>query len=397
MGNTSGGWTGRCAVTTPNDAPKMPPEAAAILLQYKAVEELAARMGLAHTLQNRNGGFSLTGATPRAVVATEPLVASAGAPLIWTPQQLVAHSFNVPPYFIEEIIAPGATTIIFGAREAGKTQLAFTMVRAIQEAALFLGRFQARRCRVAFCQFDMPPVAFQRRLQDAMQHCPFDADVLRIVLGDGSTRDTLAATRKTPWVARLAEWQPDVVVFDSLRKTHRESENDTGAPSRVYSKWHELFEGAAFVATHHVTKQPSKFEQRKRGSSTYRAVEETEAYRGTTAWLDDADFGVMLSNDKQRRVVQLTRGRTLSEETKAQLLPVRLDEAFGLFLVPTEPMPVERLKQYRLQHPTHTKQQAVEWIAAEVKGRHEATYYRWALDAGYAKGVVARSMRLLPI
>jgi hypothetical protein len=355
---------------------RMPPEAVYALERYKAVIALGERIAA-----GRNGT-----ATPQAVIATEPLVASAGVPRLWTPLELAQHDFHAPLYFVDEIAAPSATTIAYGAREAGKTQLLLTLARAIQEESLFLGRFQARRCRIALCQFDMPPKAFQERLQRAMERFSFDADVLRIITGDGSTVDTLSATTKDRWVAELNEWKPDLVMFDSLRKTHHKNENDTGVPSEVYGKWRKLFPGAGYLASHHVSKKPSKFEQRKKGSSVYRAAEEPEAYRGTTAWLDDADYGVMLSVDNQRRIVQLTRGRTLSEETKSQLIPVRLDEEYGLFLVPVDPTPMERLKQFRLDHPKRSKAEAVEWVAQEYKGRNKATYYRWAKSAGYPEG-----------
>lgn len=304
----------------------------------------------------------------------------------WTPQQFIAHKFPNPDYYVDEILAPSATTVAYGSREAGKTQLLLTLARAIQEESLFLGRFQARKCRIAFCEFDMPELAFQTRFQRAMDAFGFDSNVLRLTTGNGSTVDTLAAKHTDRWVQEIVEWQPDLLMLDSLRKTHDEDENDTKVPSRVYSKWRELFPGAGYIATHHVTKQPSKFVQRQRGNSKFRPAEETEAYRGTTAWLDDADFGMMLSNAGGRRIVQLTRGRTLSEETKSQLIPVRMDEKFGLFLVPVDPTPIERLKQYKLEHPKHSKAEAVDWIASEYKGRNSATYYRWALAAGYPKG-----------
>jgi hypothetical protein len=311
-------------------------------------------------------------------------------PRIWTPEGLVAHDFGCPEYFVDEMLAPQATTLLYGAREAGKTQLMLTLVRAMQEESMFLGRFQARRARVALCEFDMPETAFQKRMQKAVEAFPFDPALFRVMTGNGGTVDNFAATKDSKWVKLVNEFKPDLIMFDSTRKTHNKSEIDTSVPSALYTKWRDLFPGAGFAATHHVSKAPSKFEQRKRGNSAYRAHEETESFRGTTAWLDDADYGVMLSSvagkEKGRRIVQLTRGRTLAEETKAQLIPVRLDTEFGLFLVPSEPTPVERLKQYRLQHPTHSKADAIEWIAAEERSRNKATYYRWALDAGYPKG-----------
>jgi len=305
---------------------------------------------------------------------------------VWTPEGLLHHDFKVPDYFVDEIIAPQCTTVTYGARETGKTQMMLTLAKAMHENGMFLGRFQARPCRMAICQFDMPGPAFQKRFKKAMDSFAFGSDYLRLITGDGSTVDTVALTGSESWVCELREWAPDVVFFDSLRKTHTGSEIDTGMPTAVYSAWRRLFPGAGYSAAHHVTKPPSQYQQSQSGKR-HQPSEEIDAYRGTTGWLDDADFGVMLSHDRRsgRHIVQLTRGRTLSEETKAQLFPVKLDPEFGLFLVPLEPIPVERLKQYKLQHPQRSKAEAVEWISQEEKGRHASTYYRWAIDAGYPK------------
>jgi hypothetical protein len=298
-------------------------------------------------------------------------------PVVWTPSQLVAHDFAIPDFYVDPIVTPDGVVIVFGPREAGKTQFVFTMFRAIQEESLLLGRFPCKRTPVVLVEVDMPPLATQMRIRMAHTAFAFDDELIRIVTL--RSLDIFRVSRDTTWVQEINAFQPGIIVFDSLRKIHRRDESDTGTPSAVYGQTKELFPGAAPFCLHHVRKAPHP---RMQGSGS---SEDLEAYRGTTAWLDDADTGLYLSFDKKKkkkqRVFQVYRARHADESVKAEITPVQIAED-SLFLEPTDPTPQMRLMDWWLKNPNASLNDAVQWLREEFPDRARQTYYNWCHDVG---------------
>ena len=117
--------------------------------------------------------------------------------------------------------------------------------------------------------------------------------------------------------------------------------------------------------------------------SGYKQSEDPEAYRGTTAWLDDADAAVYMPyNTKTReRAVWLTRSRLVSEDVKSQPVAVRLDEE-SLFLEAARPSPQIQLVTWLTERPHASLVEAVEFLKQAAPGKCRATYYNWAKQAG---------------
>ena len=112
--------------------------------------------------------------------------------------------------------------------------------------------------------------------------------------------------RSSPWARlkrRLSKKEP-AANRQSFRKIHRGDENNPGTPSPLYGHCHQLFPRAAFWFTHHVKKPPATWLMQK---EQYDPGEDPNVYRGTTAWLDDADAAIYLHKDAKGRTLRVPR------------------------------------------------------------------------------------------
>lgn len=296
---------------------------------------------------------------------------------VWTPSALLNENFGDVRFYVDPICTPGSVVVLFGPREAGKTQLIFSMARAMHEESLLIGRFPCKRGRVALVEVDMSIMTTQERLQKASSEYVFSDDLFSIATP--STIDILHCTAATPWVAELQAFDPQVVAFDSLRKIHHGDENDPSVPSQVYGKCKSLFPRAALWFAHHVKKPPATWIQTK---ENYDPGEDPNVYRGTTAWLDDADAAIYLHKEPKydKRTFRLVRARYAPDEVKHEVIGVALQKG-SMFLHASALNERQWALQWRLAHPAAALEEAVEELRAEFPGRANQTYYNWAHTA----------------
>lgn len=291
---------------------------------------------------------------------------------LWTLADFAAHEFPFPSFYVDPLITPDSTTVVFGPREAGKTQFVLTLFRALQEGGLLLGHFPCRPVRAVLVQVDMPSVQMQKRVQAALAQFPYSA---AFGIYDAAALNIMDASETTPWVKDIGAFKPEIVVFDSLRKIHTLSEIDTAAPSLVYGRARRLFPDAARVFLHHVTKPPGKVEK----GATVRDAE--DSFRGTSAWLDDADTGLLLNRYRRKRTFQVTRGRHAEDDLKDLVMPIQLSDN-GLFVELAEPTPITELIGWHQEHPEGSRNAAVTWISERYPRKTDRTYRRWCQHAG---------------
>ncbi len=304
---------------------------------------------------------------------------------LWTPSALAAHTFPVPDFYVEPLICADSTTVIFGPREAGKTQFVLTLARALQEVGPLLGRFETRPARMVLVQIDMPIVQMQRRIKAAAGAFAFNGD-FRIL--DMPSLNLLGTATNAPWVCEIEDFDPQIVVFDTLRKSYRGDENDAETPSAVYGKARELFPDAGRVFLHHVSKPPS---MTPKGA---KVRDPDESFRGVSAWLDDADTGILLQRYRAHRTLYVVRARHADDDIKEEPTAFTMSES-GLFLEPAEPTPLMRLLAWQhAANPPATMKTAVEWLEAEYPKMSRATRYRTANAAGWRADEVPASVRL---
>jgi hypothetical protein len=149
-----------------------------------------------------------------------------------------------------------------------------------------LDKYQCERARVAYVEVDMTAKTLQARVRAAMNGL---AEIAYVTADGPINVEQLGAFNHT--FQALRQYEPQLVIVDSLRKTHKWDENDSNTPTLVYSKWRELVPGCAFCFLHHDRKVPT-------GPW---AGDVDEAFRGSSAWLDDVDTGLHMVRDKKAK------------------------------------------------------------------------------------------------
>lgn len=295
----------------------------------------------------------------------------------WSPSELLAENFGQLRFYLEPISAPGSTLVLFGPREAGKTQLLFTMIRAMHEERLLLGRFPAKKAKVALVEVDMTVVTTQERLKAAAQEYTFSDSLFRIATP--TSLDLLHIPASTAWIRDLQEFAPDIVAFDSLRKVHKEDENNPAVPSQLYGRCKELFPKSAFWFAHHVKKPPATWLADKH---SYKQQEDLNAFRGTSAWLDDADAAIYLYKDAntEKRSFQLVRARYAEDAIKHEVIGVKLKPS-SMFLEPDQLSERQWALHWHLQNPKAEVGELVDALKAAFPNHNRTSYYKWAQNA----------------
>ena len=293
-------------------------------------------------------------------------------PRVWTPQELAEHDFGLQQFYVEPIVAPQSDTLLFGTSESGKTQLIFTMFRDVQEEGLFLSEFECTRTAMVLVEVDMGELATQRRVKDILRRVNLDPKLIRIVTVPMSL-NVLEASADDEWVQRCHEIYPGIVVFDSLRKIHPLDENDPSAPSRVYGKCRELFPEAARIYNHHTRKEPAPYIKGRTSQADDRG-----AYRGTTAWKDDAAQALHAHYDSRKgtRALLVEKARLAPDTVKNRPLAYAFNPETKL-VGRTDPTPEMLLKVWASdQEKVPKKKDAKAWLEVRFPHLGRSTHYR---------------------
>src|SRR5207247_10650334 len=160
----------------------------------------------------------------------------------------------------------------------------------------------------------------------------------------------------------------ELVLVESLRTCHHLDENDSNTPVRVYKAWQECFPGASLVFAHHDRKLLLE------GSGPQRFRD--EAFRGSSAWLDDADLGIHVVPEKPaNELAELQVRLEFSKLRSGPMQPpmsVRFHEKTLLPYV-ADPSPETALKAKLLKEKL-SKADAVKFL--KQKGISQSSAYR---------------------
>ena len=255
---------------------------------------------------------------------------------------------------VNSLLPWGGSMLMHGPRAAGKTQLALSLASAVHHGSLFLEKYQCEKARVAYVEVDMTAKTLQARIRAAGN----GLTEIAYITADGPINVHHAGLDPTAFRA-LRDYAPQLIIVDSLRKTHRLDENDSNTPTLVYSRWRELVPGAAFCFLHHDRKVPT-------GPF---AGDVDEAFRGSSAWLDDVDTGLHMVRDKKadghKAILTFSKVR-LAEQQDA--IPLTLDE-HTMLAVPTRSTARLALHAWLATNVGATKVQAVAFLSRGVCSR----------------------------
>lgn len=215
--------------------------------------------------------------------------------MLWTTERLGVHRFR-ETYLVEPIIPQGGIVFLSGKRGIGKSHIALTIAACLEGRGALFGLYHVRPTGpVVYIQADMPAPIQQERIQKAWS---FGYVMENVYWHFPKFFNLLMLSPSTELVKEINALSPCLIVWDTLRKIHRGSSNDDDTPSLVYGHAQGLFPTATHLFIHHEKK--TVVEQEK--------LEIDELFRGSGAWLDDADTGFRLS--------EVAPGRLLLENTK---------------------------------------------------------------------------------
>lgn len=224
---------------------------------------------------------------------------------IWSSDELVAHTFR-NAYLIDPIVPRGGIVLFHGKRGIGKTQFLLTVAACLNEGGTLFGRYRTRPSNVFYIQADMTPQIQQLRVKQAQLLYP----LARTHFIFPSFFNISTLREEAELVQTVRSLEPDLVVWDTLRKIHRGDSNVDDTASFVYGRAKELFPTATHCFVHHDKKTIAEQEK----------LEEEELYRGSGAWLDDADTGLHLKAiGTGRMILTFTKTRTAALQQSISL------------------------------------------------------------------------------
>ncbi len=240
-----------------------------------------------------------------------------GAPKPFTLEEFNEIEFQQPRMLVDPFLPTGGIGILYGRGGSGKTQVAMSMCVAVNTGTHFLSKFRCREGKVAFLQVDTPPIEFQKRTRQMAKHSdisdmlllPYDTPVDLVALA----RKAMKEEELPDWCQRVRDFEPDLLVLDSLKKCHNLDENDNASPNKVYTAAKILFgPGVTLLFIHHSRKNPQ---------IDYKPLDDDSTVRGAGAWTDDADVGIHLVKKKKEKYVTITwdKIRTCEEDAVKDL------------------------------------------------------------------------------
>ena len=211
--------------------------------------------------------------------------------------EFVDTDFGVPRFLVQGLLAHNSITLISGKRGHGKTQLAMTLVKSLINGEPFLDRFETSYARVAYVSVDMPVQMLQDRLRNFVEE--LDRPDHFFISASPHPIDLMDCTIDTAWVAEINDFEPDMVIIDTLRKSHRMDENVAAACLLLYSQSKYLFPNTSLIFVHHDRKSYE-------GTKGTPLEEETA---GTGAWLDNSDLSMHIKKNRNKLTVRFPRQR----------------------------------------------------------------------------------------
>lgn len=279
----------------------------------------------------------------------------------WTSEDFLNQDLPDDRFIVDPLLTIGGDSLLYGRGGLGKSLLAMTLARDIINGQPFLDRYTTHRGRVLYISADMTRQTLIDRLGRVFPYL-HEPDNLHFLFTKGNF-DCLELSADLPEIKAAVDFGADLVVLDTLRNLHFLSENDSESAAKVYGAWRALFgEHPHMLYLHH---------DRKSYGDDFEAY---ASVRGSLAWLNAVDTGLLLSPTKGPQRL-LTFSKTRDSEDQA---PVILDvDPDTLTLRAAKPTPAQVAHIMAHDGVERTKQEFV----TELRKRtdcSQATAYRCA-------------------
>ena len=265
----------------------------------------------------------------------------------WAPGELEKFAFPHEPLLVNPFLPWGGIGLLHGPPGVGKSQLALTLGVAVAKGGSFLvPEYTTKAAKVLYVQADVQPRIQQERAIRA------GGVPLAFLTAEAQQLDIAGLATGVPGVREARLWEPQLVIVDTLRATHRLDEDDPATPVKVYGGWQKLFPGSTLLIIHH----DRKFQLSKNGSTPARFHHESA--RGSGAWAGSADVGLHLTDIKGRLLLSFSKVRVCGPQ---EALAVRLNPA-TLLLEPAELTAHQRVAAYLDATRGATRESALEFL-----------------------------------
>lgn len=226
---------------------------------------------------------------------------------LWTANALADHPF--PQAFLIEPFVPREGIVFFhGKRGIGKSQFALTLAICLSEHGALFGKYPTHAIGpVIYVQADMGDAIQHVRVRQLRQHYSLD----NIYFYFPRFFNLANVTVHDPMMQEIAALKPSMIFWDTLRKIQRLGTNDDDVPSFIYGKSQDMFPTATHCFIHHDKKTIADQDK----------LDMDETFRGSGAWLDDADTGLHLERiTTNRLMLTFTKTRTCEAQPQIPLL-----------------------------------------------------------------------------
>ena len=249
-----------------------------------------------------------------------------------------ARTLPEESWLVDHLIPRGGLVELYGKPKCGKSLLTMTLVSALADGyPWFLHpSFKIRvRGNVLFLQMDTPPGLWTGYLRTAQR--PFKdvywADQLQVPHPPFDIHDQ----RHRDWLRnQITDYQPTLLVVDSLRKLHRGDENDSSIMTKVMALLRQTvgLDTAILLIAH----------QKKIGAMD--VADLVDSARGSSAVAGEVDVLMRLSGDRPTKKYFEYTGRTRAVNNSLELWQ---DQETGLLRHGQQRH--QRIVQAQLDHP----------------------------------------------
>lgn len=212
------------------------------------------------------------------------------------------HTFSDPLYLVAPFLPLGGIGVLHGPPGVGKSQLALAMCMAVSRGEAFLApEYPATLGGALYVQLNMTSRLQQERLLRA--GVASDA-VGFLTLTDGQLDSTKMVPARDAGLHDAKTAAPALIIVDTLREAHSLDEMESGTVVKVYEGWRNTFPGATLLFIHHDRKLPLS------NGNAQPDRYWSEAARGSSTWLGNADVGLHLTDVKGSLTLFFSKVRT---------------------------------------------------------------------------------------
>jgi len=198
----------------------------------------------------------------------------------YTWDQINTMEVKEPDFLINPFIVKEGVTFLWGKWGVGKSPTTWWMAHAIGTGSEFFG-LPTRKGKVLYLDVDSPETVALHRLKKIAPAPNVLFAIRKPLMFPGQQVDQdreLIDIRK--------DFNPDLVIFNTLRKCHDLDDKDSKTPKMVYSYYQNLFPKSALLFVHH---------DKKDSSDPKAKVNPTESFSGSQAWINDAQVGLKVT------------------------------------------------------------------------------------------------------